>query len=134
MNERALFTADRWFRTLGVGALMALGATGILLFAEGNAWRVIFVVAHLAALLALVPLGVVLVLRAYRQSGGLTSMVSRYPVAAVLLVCLAATIVASLLNFDGNREARRVANLGSVALILVLVVRYLRWARTPRGD
>lgn len=132
MNERALFTADRWFRTLGAGAIMALGATGILLFAEGNAWRVIFVVAHLAALLALLPLGVVLVLRAYRQSDGLTSMVQRYPVVTVLLVCLLVTIVASLLNFDGNREARRVANLGSVVLILVLVVRYLRWARTPR--
>jgi cytochrome bd-type quinol oxidase subunit 2 len=132
VNERALFTADRWFRTLGAGAIMALGATGILLFAEGNAWRVIFVVAHLAALLALLPLGVVLVLRAYHQSGGLTSMVQRYPVVTVLLVCLLVTIVASLLNFDGNREARRVANLGSVALILVLVVRYLRWARTPR--
>lgn len=132
MNERALFTADRWFRTLGAGAVMALGATGILLFAESSAWRVIFVVAHLAALLALLPLGVVLVLRAYRQSGGLTSMVRRYPVVAVLLVCLLVTIVASLMNFDGNREARRVANLASVALILVLVVRYLRWARTPR--
>ena len=132
MNERALFTADRWFRTLGAGAIMALGATGVLLFAEGNAWRVIFVVAHLAALLALLPLGVVLVLRAYHQSGGLTSMVARYPIVSVLLVCLFVTIVASLLNFDGNREARRVANLASVALILVLVVRYLRWARTPR--
>ncbi len=134
MSERALFTADRWFRLVGFTAFLALGSTAILLFAGGNAWRVIFVFAHLLALLALLPIGVVLVLRAYAQSGGLGGMVRRYPAVTVLLLCLFATIVASLLNFDGNREARRVANLASVALLAVLVVRYLRWARAPREE
>ena len=132
MSEQALFTADRWFRILGVGTLMALASTGILLFAEGNAWRVLFVVSHLAALLALVPLGIVLVLRAYQHEGGLLAMAARHPLVGALLACLAVTVTLSLLNFEGDREVRRIANLTTVAIILALVVRYLRWSKEAR--
>lgn len=132
MSEQALFTADRWFRILGVATVMALGSTGILLLAEGNAWRVMFVITHLAALLALLPLGIVLVLRAYRHEGGLLAMAARHPLVGALLACLAVTVTMSLLNFQGDREVRRIANLTTVAIVLVLVVRYLRWAREAR--
>lgn len=132
MNERALFTADRWFRILGAGTVMALLSTGILLFAEGNAWRVMFVITHLAALLALLPLGVVLVLRAYRHDGGLVAMAARHPLVGALLVCLAVTVTMSLLNFEGDREVRRIANLTTVAIVLALVVRYLMWSKEAR--
>lgn len=132
MNERALFTADRWFRILGAGTVMALISTGILLFAEGNAWRVMFVITHLAALLALLPLGVVLVLRAYRHDGGLAAMATRHPLVGALLVCLAVTVAMSLLNFEGDREVRRIANLTTVAIVLALVVRYLMWSKEAR--
>ncbi|MBM4410959.1 MAG: hypothetical protein FJ037_06515 [Chloroflexi bacterium] len=132
MNERALFTADRWFRILGAGTVMALISTGILLFAEGNAWRVMFVITHLAALLALLPLGVVLVLRAYRHDGGLVAMTARHPLVGALLACLAVTVTMSLLNFQGDREIRRIANLTTVAIVLALVVRYLMWSKEAR--
>lgn len=132
MSEQALFTADRWFRILGFATLMALASTGILLFAEGNAWRVMFVITHLAALLALLPLGVVLVLRAYQHDGGLVAMAVRHPLIVALLACLAVTVTLSLLNFEGDREVRRIANLTTVAIVLALVVRYLRWSREAR--
>lgn len=132
MSERALFTADRWFRILGFATLMALASTGVLLFAEGSAWRVMFVITHLAALLALLPLGVVLVLRAYQHDGGLVAMAVRHPLIGALLACLAVTVTLSLLNFEGDRDVRRIANLTTVAIVLVLVVRYLRWSREAR--
>lgn len=132
MSEQALFTADRWFRILGFATLMALASTGILLLAEGSAWRVMFVIAHLAGLLALVPLGVVLILRAYRHEGGLAAMAARHPLVGGLLACLAVTVTLSLLNFEGDREVRRIANLTTVAIVAVLVVRYLRWSREAR--
>lgn len=132
MNEQALFTADRWFRILGVGTLMALMSTGILLFAEGSAWRVMFAITHLAALLALLPLGVVLVLRAYHRDGGLLAMAVQHPLIGALLVCLAVTVTLSLLNFEGDREVRRIANLTTVTIVLALVVRYLRWSGEAR--
>ncbi len=131
-HERALFTADRWFRILGSATVMALASTAVLLFAEGSAWRVVFVVAHLAALLGLLPLAVVLVMRAYHQSGGLVPMVKRYPAIALFVACLTVTVAASLLNFNGNRDARRIANLAGIVVVLILVARYLRWSRQPR--
>ncbi|MSQ30069.1 MAG: hypothetical protein EXR68_06260 [Dehalococcoidia bacterium] len=108
-------------------------ASGILLFAEGNAWRVVFVGAHLLALLALIPLGVVLALRAYQQEGGMIAMVSRYPFISGLLLCLAVTVTLAILNFEADHEVRRAANFGSLAIIIVLVVRYLRWSRALRS-
>ena len=45
--------ADRWFRGWGVGALVALAATVVALLVGYEGWRLPFVLAHLAALLAL---------------------------------------------------------------------------------
>lgn len=131
MTSRSLALADRWFRLAGLGNLAVLAVTGILLLAGVEAWWVPFVLAHLMALVALLPLALVLLVKAMREAGP-AATVRRYPLATALVAALAVTLTLSLMNFEGNREVRRVANLGSVALILVLVVRYLRWARPVR--
>lgn len=128
-TSRSLRLADRWFRLLGLGTLAVLAVTGVLLVTDVEAWWVPFVVAHLMALAALLPLALVLVVWATRESGSPAALVRRYPLAAALVAALAVTVTLSLMNFEGNREVRRAANLSSVALILVLVVRYLRWSR-----
>jgi hypothetical protein len=110
-----------------------------VLLAVGNeAWRPVFAVAHLAALLGLAPLGVMLVRHAVRQTRAtedgplLPALVARYPQVVFLLAAVVLTITVSLMNFeDGIRWLRRVANLSTVAIVLVLVARYLRWARDP---
>lgn len=112
---------------------MALAVTGAMLAANAEAWRVPFVLAHLAALLALLPLALVLLLATAREEGGPAALVGRHRLVAVLLAVLAVTVTLSLLNFEGDRAVRRAANLSSVAVILVLVARYLRWARLARG-
>jgi len=131
VTSRSLALADRWFRLAGLGNLAVLAVTGILLLAGVEAWWVPFVLAHLMALVALLPLALVLLVQAMREAGP-AATVRRYPLATALVAALAVTLTLSLMNFEGNREVRRVANLGSVALILVLVVRYLRWARPVR--
>ena len=50
-----MILADRWFRAWGMAALVALAATVSMLLAGAEGWRVPFVAAHLAALLALLP-------------------------------------------------------------------------------
>ena len=105
----------------------------------GNeAWRPVFAFAHLAALVGLAPLGVLLVRHAVRQTRAtedgplLPALVGRYPQVVFLLAAVVLTITVSLMNFeDGIRWLRRVANLSTVAIVLVLVARYLRWARDP---
>lgn len=48
----------------------------------------------------------------------------------VILGIVAITVAVSLLNVqDGSRPLRRVANLTTVTLVLVLVARYLWWRR-----
>ena len=78
-DSRTLFVADRWFRGWGAMAMLALVATGAMLALSLEAWRAPFVLAHLCALLALVPLGVVLVGRTfarYREERGSSSAAS----------------------------------------------------------
>lgn len=105
---------------------------------DNEAWRPVFAFAHLAALLGLAPLGAMLVRHAVRQTRAaedgplLPALVGRYPQAVFLLAAVVLTITVSLMNFeDGIRWLRRVANLSTVAIVLVLVARYLRWARDP---
>lgn len=123
---------------LGVVTLGLLGVTAALLAMSNAAWRPVFAFAHLAALLGLSPLGVMLIRHAVRQTraaeGGplLPALVGRYPQVVFLLAAVVLTITVSLMNFeDGIRWLRRVANLSTVAIMLVLVARYLRWARDP---
>src|SRR5437016_1123293 len=62
---RLLRIADGWFRAWGSICLIALALTGVLLLLHAEAWRAAFVLGHLCALIALAPLGVVLVGRTY---------------------------------------------------------------------
>lgn len=134
-ESRALAAADRWFRGWGVAALASLAVTGAMLALRLEAWRAPFVLAHLAALLALVPLGVVLVggtFARYRRERGSVLGALRGTLThdrlATLLVALALVAVAvSLSQFqDGVRVVRSLANLTTVGVIVVLVGRYLR--------
>ncbi|GMU41504.1 MAG: hypothetical protein AMXMBFR23_23700 [Chloroflexota bacterium] len=115
-----------------------LGLTAALLLAGAEAWRPVFALAHLAALVALIPLGVALVrhaARAAREADAgpvVPALIQRHPQVAFLLAAATVAVVVSLMNFeDGIRWLRRVANFTTVGIILVLVARYLRWARHP---
>lgn len=134
-TSRTLYLTDRWFRGWGVAALLALLATGAMLAFSLDAWRAPFVLAHLCALLALVPLGAVLVGRTfarYREERGSLLAAVRGTLAhdrlATALVAVALVAVAvSLSQFDGGvRLVRSAANLTAVAVIVVLVGRYLK--------
>lgn len=130
--------ADRWFLGWGVTALVALAVTALSLATGRGAWRIPFVLAHVAALLAFVPLGGVLIVQAlaegYRVAGSLTgtpaAVARRHPLVLLLLAIIGVTVAVSLANFaDGTRWLRAVANLVTVAIVLALVARYLRAAQ-----
>jgi hypothetical protein len=128
-----LYVADRWFRGWGVAALLALPAAGAMLALRLEAWRAPFVLAHLCALLALVPLGVVLVARTfarYREErgsvpGAVRGTLAHDRVATILVAVALVAVAVSLSQFDGGmRLVRSTANLTAVAMIVVLVGRY----------
>ncbi len=131
--------ADRNFRFFGKITVALLLATAGLIAADIAAWRGVFASAHLAALVALLPLGVALVAHAFRQARsagdpGLGGVLRRYRVVAILLAVTAVTVALSLANFEGgSRLVRRAANLTTVGIALVLVWRYLAWARANLG-
>ena len=130
-----LFRSDRSFRLFGKLAIALLLATAGLLAAGIEAWRGVFALAHLVAVVALLPLGGALVVHAFREAAargerGLPALLRRHRVVAVLLVVMAITVALSLANFEGgSRVLRRIANLTTVAIVLILVWRYLAWAR-----
>lgn len=130
-----LIRADRNFRFFGKVTLALLLATAGLFAAEVDAWRGVFALAHLAALVALLPLGVTLIAYAFREARaegdpGLLRVLRRHRLVAVLLGAVLVTVVLSLANFeDGNRLVRRTANLTTVGIALALVWRYLLWSR-----
>lgn len=134
-------TVDVVFRVAGVGALVLLVATVTLGLLDVAAWRPVFTAAHVAALVALVPLGVALVRCAFREASragrpGIAGVISRYRGTALLLAVALVAVAVSLANFeDGNRLLRRVANFTTVGIALTMVVRYLRWRRAslPTG-
>lgn len=137
MNSLLRIT-DRWFRVWGVTALVALAATGVSLVTHWGAWRIPFVAAHLAALLALVPLGLMLIAQecraAYHIADSITgtpgAIARRHPWVLLLLAVVIVSVAVSLANFaGGTRWLRAIANLVTVAIVLTLVVRYLRGAR-----
>ena len=130
-----LVRSDRTFRLFGKLAIALLLATAGLLAADIEAWRGVFALAHLVAVVALVPLGGALVVHAFREAAargepGLGAVLRRHQVVALLLAVAAVTIALSLANFEGgSRVLRRAANLTTVTIVLVLVWRYLAWAR-----
>lgn len=135
--SHARHLADRWFRGWGAATLVALAAAALLLASGREGWRVPFVLAHLAALLALAPLGLVLLVTALAEGARATGSPARAPVAVVrryrlvaaLLALVVVTVAVSLANFEGGtRWLRAAANLATIAIVLLLVARYLRAA------
>lgn len=124
----ALRAVDRLFRVSGVLTLIALVIAAGLLLAGAAMWWVPFVAAHLGALIALVPLGLVLVVRAYREDGGVTSMIARHAPIALALAVVAVSVTVTLFAFSANPQLRRIANIVTVSLVLLLIARYLRWS------
>lgn len=128
-------TVDLVFRVGGVAAVLLLVATVTLGILDVAAWRPVFTAAHVAALVALVPLGVALVRHAFREAAragtpGIGGVMSRYRGMALLLGVALIAVAVSLANFeDGNRMLRRVANFTTVGIALVMVARYIRWRR-----
>ena len=133
-----LLRADRNFRFFGKVTLALLLATAGLIAADVDAWRVLFAFAHLAALVALLPLGVTLIAHAFREARAegdpglslVTGVLRRHRFVAILLGVVLVAVVLSLVNFEGgSRLVRRTANLTTVGIALVLVWRYLMWSR-----
>jgi hypothetical protein len=131
MNN-TLRVVDRWFRFAGIVTIALLAVTIGMLLAGSEGWRAPFGLAHLAALAALLPLGVALIAHTYREAGGLGPMLSRHGRVVIVLALIAVSVTVTLVEFDGNRDVRRVSNFTTVGLVLLLIARYLRWARRLR--
>ncbi len=135
----ALARADWVFRNAGKVTIALLLTTLALLVVDADYWVSTFLLAHLAALVALLPLGVVLVRHAFARAAaegdpGPGGVMSRYRDVVVVLLLIAIAVTVTLVNFeDGIRWLRRVANFVTVGLVLFLVVRYMRWMRRLRG-
>lgn len=135
----ALVRADWVFRNAGKVTIAMLLTTLALRVVGADYWTAIFDLAHLAALVALVPLGVVLVRYGFRRAseagdGGLLGVLRRYRTVAIILAAIVGAVTVTLVTFeDGPRTLRQTANLTTVAMVLLLVVRYLRWSHTQRG-
>ncbi len=125
----------RWFRFAATATLAALAVTAAMLALRHDGWRVPFVAAHLAALLALVPLGAGIALHAYRHhrrrnsgtGAALRGVVAANRLNAALVAIILVAAAVSVSQFTGVRVIRASANAVTVALVLTLVVRYFRW-------
>lgn len=115
--------------------LAGLAITGILLATGAEAWRPLFALSHLAALLALVPLGVALIATHYSAArretsnalSGLRRLIATHRLEVALTALAFLGVAVTLSQFDGGvREVRRVSNLVTVMAVLALIVRYLR--------
>lgn len=124
----ALPLVDRLFRVLGIVTIVALAVTIAMLLVGAEAWRVPFVAAHLAGLIALAPLGVVLMVLAYRDAGGLSSMIARHALVAAALAVIAVCVTVTGMEFTANRDVRRISNIVTVSVVVLLVARYLWWS------
>ena len=133
--SRTRTAADRWFRGCGIAALVALTATAAMLAFRLDAWRAPFVLAHLAALLALLPLAIVIVWQTYARGyeerrsilGALQATLTHDRVTTLLVAIALVAVAVSLSQFSGGiRALRAAANVTAVSMIVVLVARYLR--------
>ncbi|MFA7296017.1 MAG: hypothetical protein WC211_02380 [Dehalococcoidia bacterium] len=137
-QSMALWLVDGWFRGWGFGAIAALVGTLAMLVLQMPEWRVPFVIAHLAALLAVAPLGVVLVAQTFARyrresgsvAGGLRGLFTHDRLVTALVLASFVTAAVSLSQFQGGiRWLRALANYSTVAIVVTLVWRYLRGAR-----
>ncbi|MGE3857579.1 MAG: hypothetical protein AB7G21_11555 [Dehalococcoidia bacterium] len=131
--DNTLRTVDKTFRIFGVLTILGLIATIAGAMNGAAWWRPVFSAAHLTALIALVPLGIALVVWAYRDAGGLGAMLSRHARIAIVLALIAVSVTITLVEFNGNRDVRRISNFTTVGLILLLIVHYFRWFRSTVG-
>lgn len=116
-----------------MAALAALAATAVMIVMDLEDWQVPFVIAHLCGLIALVPLGVVLIARTYRHYleaspplEAARATLTHDRLASTLTVAALLAAAVSLSQFEGVRIIRSIANFTTVTLIAVLVRRYLR--------
>jgi len=127
--DHTLRVVDRVFRVAGIATIVGIIATIALAMAGAPIWRPVFTLSHLTALIALVPLGVVLIALAYREAGGLGPMLSRHARIVIVLAVIAVSVTITLIEFNGNRTVRRISNFTTVGLVLLLLVHYVRWYR-----
>jgi len=132
MNS-TLRLVDRSFRIFGIVTLVGIAITILGAMNGAGWWRPVFSASHLAALIALVPLGVALVVYAYREAGSLGAMLSRHARIVITLAVIAVSVTITLVEFDGNRTVRRISNFTTVGLVLLLIVHYFRWFRSTVG-
>lgn len=131
--DHTLRTVDKTFRIFGVLTILGLIATIAGAMNGAAWWRPVFSASHLTALIALVPLGIALVVYAYREAGSLGAMLSRHSRVAVVLAVIAVSVTITLIEFNGNRQVRRISNFTTVGLVLLLIVHYFRWFRATVG-
>lgn len=124
-----LRTVDRTFRIFGVLTILGLIATVAGAMSGAAWWRPVFSASHLTALIALLPLGIALIVYAYREAGSIGAMLSRHRRIAVVLAVIAVSVAITLVEFNGNRQVRRISNYTTVGLVLLLIVHYFRWFR-----
>ena len=128
MNS-SLRLVDRSFRILGIVSLVTLAITIVMRTNGMEGWRTPFYVAHLAALFALVPLGLVLIVQGYRETGSLGAMIARHSMVAAAIAVILVCVVVTQVSFTAYPDIRRASNYVTVGLIGLLVVHYFRWAR-----
>jgi hypothetical protein len=131
--DSTLRTVDKTFRIFGILTILGLVATIAGAMNGAAWWRPVFSASHLTALAALVPLGIALIVYAYRESGSLGAMLSRHARIAIVLALIAVSVTITLVEFNGNRDVRRVSNFTTVGLVLLLIVHYFRWFRSTVG-
>ena len=131
--DSTLRTVDRSFRILGVLSLVTLAITIVMRTNGMEGWRWPFYVAHLAALFALVPLGLVLIARGWRETGSLGALISRYALIAAAIAVILVCVVVTQVTFTAYPDIRRASNYVTVGIVALLILRYLGWARGRRS-
>ena len=125
--------ADRSFHIFGIITVVGVVLTVLGVAVGAVWWRPVFSVSHVTALIALVPLGLALIVYAYREAGSLGAMWSRHTKIVVVLAVVAVSVTITLVEFDGNRAVRRISNFTTIGLVLLLIAYYVRWFRSTFG-
>jgi hypothetical protein len=132
MNS-TLRLVDRSFRILGIVSLVTLAITIVMRMNGMEGWRTPFYIAHLAALFALLPLGIVLVVQAYRETGSVGAMIARHSTVAAAIAVIAVCVVVTQVTFTAYPDIRRASNYVTVGIIALLVIHYFRWFGRQRA-
>ncbi len=132
MNS-TLRLVDRSFRILGIVSLVTLAITIVMRTSGMEGWRWPFYVAHLAALFALVPLGLVLIAQAYRETGSVGAMLARHSMIAAAIAVILVCVVVTQVTFTSYPDIRRASNYTTVGIIGLLILQYFRWSHRQSG-